>query len=193
MQNVIKEGLEKARELLFNPVPLDDADRHLYGCELLDIRKAFDKEGVAGVFDAYVETHWPQWSVYKAKSWNFSDTHFEEMRGRTAVKVENTGDEIIFRFENGDGYMLHHLQDCCEDVRVEDVVGDLDDLVGAPLMMAEEIESPSPEWEDTYDPGYGDHQWTFYKFATIKGYVTVRFLGTSNGYYSTSVYLGRCS
>lgn len=68
---------------------------------------------------------------------------------------------------------------CCENVCIEDIAGDVDDLVGAPLLMAEEVTSVAEEHESG--------TWTFYKFATINGFVTVRWLGTSNGYYSESV------
>ena len=87
-------------------------------------------------------------------------------------------DALYFEQEDGVQFVLTHIQDCSESVEIESIDGELDDLIGAPLLMAEE----------TVKVGGGSGTWTFYKFATVKGYVTVRFLGWSNGYYSERVY-----
>ena len=90
-------------------------------------------------------------------------------------------DALYFEQEDGEHFVLTHIQDCCEDVEIESIDGDLDDLIGEPLLMAEEIIKVGGE------PTLESNTWTFYKFATVKGYVTVRFLGWSNGYYSERV------
>lgn len=126
------------------------------------------------------------------------------MIGKTFVSVtgEKGGEEMIFTDTEGNQFKFYHEQDCCEDVSIEDIVGDLSDLVGTPLLKAEEVENHPYEkqWGDSLVPTkYGGREtpdggcvddsytWTFYKFATIKGYVDVRWYGSSNGYYSESV------
>lgn len=111
------------------------------------------------------------------------------MVGRTFVRVEGSvgSGEMLFVADNGDQFMFTHFQDCCESVDINDIVGDLQDLVGEPLLIAEEVQGEVPaDFEDEYTESY---TFTFYKFATRKGYVDVRWLGESNGYYSESVSL----
>ena len=100
----------------------------------------------------------------------------------TFAKVVSDDDRLVFVREDGSYVAFYHRQVCCENVYIESIVGDLSDLVGSPILMAEEVISDS-EYDESGDPC----TWTFYKFATIKGYVDVRWLGTSNGYYSESV------
>ena len=111
----------------------------------------------------------------------------KDLIGKTLTKAEQVGDdEIVFITNEGKRYKLYHLQDCCELVTVEDIVGDLADLVGDPILIAEEAtsnknpEGVTKEYQDSFT-------WTFYKFATRKGYVDIRWYGASNGYYSESV------
>lgn len=115
-----------------------------------------------------------------------------ELVGKILTNVENTGDEIIFTCEGGDMYKLYHSQDCCESVTVDDVIGDLSDLVGQPITVAEEVSGYTPTDEDgirktNEAENYGSCTWTFYRFATQKGHVDIRFFGESNGYYSEDV------
>ena len=110
------------------------------------------------------------------------------MKGRTIQRVQQIGNkEIIFVLKGGGAYKLHYEQDWCATATIEDVCGDLNDLVDEPLLLAEEAsnrdENPigiSIEDQDSFT-------WTFYKMSTIKGSVTIRWYGESNGYYSENV------
>ena len=116
-----------------------------------------------------------------------SSAKIADMVGKVFTSVTETGDTMVFENET-ERYVFFHSQDCCESVGINDVVGDLSDLEGEPLLMADEVDGESPVgFEDEYHESV---TWTFYKFATRKGYVDVRWLGESNGYYSESVDLG---
>ena len=119
---------------------------------------------------------------------------FEDLVGKVLSKIEQNDDkdELVFTLDSGEKYKLWHIQDCCELVTIEDISGDLDDLIGIPILLAEEVTNTENPPEG-YDQGsskdrYGEtFTWTFYKLSTNKGSVTIRWFGTSNGYYSESV------
>ena len=131
------------------------------------------------------------------------ETGIEQLLGKTltSVVIKNAdNDEIIFTVDDGTEYKMYHRQDCCESVSIDDINGDLNDLVGSPILVAEENSSSEHTPEQLAEKekkkleegdNYYDYEdsftWTFYKLATIKGYVDIRWYGTSNGYYSESV------
>jgi hypothetical protein len=114
--------------------------------------------------------------------WSWQQYGIEELMGKVLTKIENDGYEIYFTTLDGEKYVMYHEQNCCESVSVEDVIGDFDDLIGFPITMAEEVS----EYGNDED-GWGTYTWTFYKLATNQGYVTIRWYGSSNGYYGESV------
>jgi hypothetical protein len=121
---------------------------------------------------------------------------FNTLEGATLVGVrvekEESGDDVIyFATDDGRAFIMYHHQDCCESVYVEDICGDTADLIGSPLLQAEEVSSTKASEEQLAPPLTKDEEsytWTFYKLATIKGSVTIRWYGSSNGYYSESVH-----
>ena len=118
------------------------------------------------------------------------NTDISILKGKTLKDVQQHGvEEIIFETVDGELYKMHHYQDCCESVTIDDVCGDLQDLVGSPILMAEESTNVNKNPPEVVPPDYQDSfTWTFYRLATVKGYVTIRWYGSSNGYYSESVY-----
>lgn len=117
------------------------------------------------------------------------DVEFSNILGKTLVSVEGRkgDDSITFTANNGDKYVLYHGQDCCENVYVEDICGGWSDLIGSPILQAEcntSNENPPDVKLKNYQDSF---TWTFYRIATMKGQVVIRWYGESNGYYSESV------
>jgi hypothetical protein len=122
---------------------------------------------------------------------------FSELKGKiieriiinecTNEKPFDTTDAVVF-YTNEGIYALYHDQDCCESVNLEEVIGELDDIMNSPVLIANEIINDSNSGENSDD--YNDScTWTFYNISTVKGHVTLRFFGVSNGYYSERVSL----
>lgn len=138
-------------------------------------------------------------------SWS-NEVKFSSIIGKTLTSAKIVGDyndRIQFVTSENEVLEMYHEQDCCENVTIDDIEGDLEDLVGSPILQAEEVSNEEFEktWETEFsiEDEYGSkinkkgeylpesYTWTFYKLATIKGYITIRWFGESNGYYSESV------
>lgn len=122
-------------------------------------------------------------------------SEFKELLGKTLTNVEKIGeDRLEFTTKDNKKYVMYHSQDCCESVRIEDICGDLKDLIGNKIIQAEEsTNNQHPEDFVRKDAYYEDSfTWTFYRIATKKGQVVIRWLGESNGYYSESVDFEKC-
>lgn len=119
------------------------------------------------------------------------DIGIKELEGKKIKKItglKKGSEEVSIQTECNKTYVFYHDRDCCELVDLEDFDGDADDLIGALITTAEapcskDYCSPSGESENRDDC----IQWTFYKIETNKGGIFMRWLGSSNGYYSVDV------
>jgi hypothetical protein len=113
---------------------------------------------------------------------------FEKLVGKTVARIEGAAEgseQIKFYLSDGSLMTMLHCQDCCETVDVEDVSGDIADIINTPILVAEERDSETPP-EGSRRADDCD-LWTFYTIRTIKGTVDIRWHGASNGYYSVDV------
>ena len=120
------------------------------------------------------------------KNVEFKIVDFSDLEGKVVknIKMDDEGDtqEITFEMNSGETYMMYHDQDCCEHVRVEEIIGgELKDLIGEQILSATESSNA------TDDVVIQSRTYTFYLIATINHTLTIRWLGESNGYYSESV------
>ena len=117
--------------------------------------------------------------------------NISELIGKTITGIngmKNGSDEVFFTTSDNKKFKMFHWQDCCEHVQIEDVCGDVSDIIGSPVVVAEEITGDTAQPSGWKEPEYCEsYTWTFYKIDTVKGGITIRWLGESNGYYGEGV------
>lgn len=112
-------------------------------------------------------------------------SEFKEIEHLLIKKIEGLevgSESVTFRMGNGRTFVMKHTQDCYESVSVNEIVGNIpESWDGAYVVRAEESS------EDGGDRDSGTSTWTFYRLDTSKGCIVIRWLGSSNGYYSERV------
>jgi hypothetical protein len=112
-----------------------------------------------------------------------NSVQFSELKGKTikSIKVSGEMDEVTFACSDGTKYLMYHSQSCCESVYLEKYsMIELDELAGQKIISAYET-------SESGDREYGSETWTFYNIQGEKSSATLRWYGSSNGYYSESV------
>jgi hypothetical protein len=115
--------------------------------------------------------------------------NFFELKGKTITSIDGSNSDdsdTIITTSDGSIYTLTHIQDCCEHVRVYGSVGNIDDILNAEVIAAEDtnpMDNPNAPDYKIYDSA----TWSQFRIVTNKGTFEIWWLGESNGYYSETV------
>ena len=121
----------------------------------------------------------------------FSSNPLEDAKGKTITSVEGLekgSEQVEIHFDDKSYLVFLHHQDCCEHVELYDfelTARSVEKLIGGVINDArcDTDDAAAEDVECRDDSG----TWTFYNINTSKGCINMRWLGTSNGYYSEGV------
>lgn len=102
-------------------------------------------------------------------------------------EAEKGSQRIVLLTACGRAFSMLHHDLCSEEVSLDDIEGDISDIVGSPITMAEKTTSPDTPSNAQDRLTQLSQTWTFYRIGTVKGMVVLRWFGESNGYYSEEV------
>lgn len=109
--------------------------------------------------------------------------------GAKIIKINDDIDNVfccpsLLSIKTSKGTLKFSHNDFMGNVWLEDGLEDLEKMIGETILHAEVIENYNEDRLDECDESY---TWTYYKISTLNHDCTLRFYGTSNGYYSEDV------
>lgn len=138
-------------------------------------------------------------SIFDCTKVNISDLNGKTI---TNIEVDRVHPKIFLDCSDGTEYLLFRHEDWSEEQSILNINGDPQDLIGNPLLIAEEVtNNGSVRWiknklvidcvakpTKVHDESF---TWKFYKLATIKGSVSLRWYVQSNSCYSREAIIFR--
>lgn len=103
-------------------------------------------------------------------------------RGKRVTNATCDGSDVDLTFDDGSSVRFYSVQDCCNDMYIEDGADDVPSLIGEVVTICESVsDADAPEGVEI-ECAQEYEEWTFLKI----NHVTLRWFGTSNGYYATA-------
>lgn len=122
-------------------------------------------------------------------------TKINDLVGKTIKSIENKDNRYLqFSMSSGEVYSMYKQDGYYgneSSAVLEDIAGSLNDLIGNPILLAEERtnkNAPKVKNNQGEEIDFYNTQWTFYELATIKGSVTLRWYCYASLFYSDNVY-----
>lgn len=110
-------------------------------------------------------------------NYNLVEVDFNVLEGKVISDVTyiDTESAIYFTTNKNTQYVLKHVNECCEEVDLVDISGDLISLLGNKILKAEKVmnseNKPLSNLQNFYT-------WTYFKLASRGGYITISYFGT---------------
>ena len=122
--------------------------------------------------------------AYSHVEYEVQNKLFSSFIGKVIKDIYFDNENFYILFDNDQVIKLYHNVTCygCDDFWIEEVVGNIDRLIGQPLTLAKGIENNLDEVEEEEN----ERVWHLYKFGTDRESITIRFMGFLND-YSTSI------
>lgn len=112
------------------------------------------------------------------------NNNFFELKGQTLLAIELYGPDECEITTDKNKYRLIHHQDCCESVSLEKQIGEISNLIGEKITLAEEeYVNDDPDWYEKPEYREDSFTWSNYYLEAGGHRLELYFLGESNGYY----------